>query len=170
VGPDVTVAKGNDPKLLRAHLRWQGRATETLDVRLPPNRAEVLRYPEGFVDEIRKLASLHDDGEIVALLNRDRRKSSTGKPFTAAMISWIRYKHGIVRPTIPPGALSVNDVCARYGVSMWVVYYWIDKGFLSAQRKLGRAYAITIADGADQRLRDRVANSSRLAPQSPNPV
>jgi len=167
---DVTVAKGDDPKLLRAHIRWQGGATETLDVRLPPNRAEALRYPEGFVDEIRKLASLHDDGEIVALLNRDRRKSSTGKPFTAAMISWIRYKHGIVRPTIPPGALSVNDVCARYGVSIWVVYYWIDKGFLSAQRKPGRAYAITIADGADQRLRDRVANSSRLAPQSQNPV
>jgi DNA invertase Pin-like site-specific DNA recombinase len=165
---DVTLAKGDDPKMLRAHIRWQGGATETLDIRLPPNRAEAVRYPEAFVSEIRELASRHDDAEIIALLHRDGRKSSTGKPFTVAMISWIRYKHRIVRPTTPNGTLSVNEVCARYGVSIWVVYYWIDRGFLSAQRKPGRPYAITIDDDTDQRLRKWVANSSRLPPQSPN--
>jgi DNA invertase Pin-like site-specific DNA recombinase len=165
---DVTIAKGADRKLLQAHIRWQGGATETIEVRLPPNRAEAVRYPEAFIADIRELASRHDDDEIVALLNRDGRKSSTGKPFTVAMISWIRYKHRIAGPPIPAGTLTVNETCARYGVSIWVVYYWINQGILPARRKPGRPYAITINDGIDQRLHEWVANSFHIPAQSSN--
>jgi hypothetical protein len=53
---------------------------------------------------------------------------------------------------------------------MWVVYYWIDGGLITAQkRKPGLPYAITITDAIDHRLRDWVANSSRIAAPSPNP-
>ena len=168
---DVTIAKTADRKLLRAHIRWQGGAVETLDVRLPANRAEVMRYPEAFIGEVRELASRHDDDEIVALLNRDNRKSSTGKPFSVAMIRWIRHKHGIVRQNVQPGSLTVNEVCARYGVTAWVVYYWIGRGILPAQRKPGRPYSVTIVDGTDQRLQDWVVNSAHLRTQSsPTPI
>ncbi len=167
---DVTINKGADRKLLQAHIRWQGGATETIDVRLPPNRADAVRYPPPLVGEIREMAARHDDQEIVALLNRDGRRSSTGKPFTVAMIRWVRHKHGIARPPIPAGALSVNQVCTRYGVSMWVVYYWIDRGILPTQRKPGRPYAITINDDTDQRLQEWVANSFHIPAQSSNPV
>jgi hypothetical protein len=113
---------------------------------------------------------MHDDDEIVALLNRDGLTSSTGKPFTVSMIRWIRHKHRIPGPSLPAGTFSVSQVRNRYGVSMWVVYYWIDRGLIIAQRrKPGLPYAITLTDATDHRLRDWVANSPRLAPPSPNP-
>jgi DNA invertase Pin-like site-specific DNA recombinase len=172
---DITVTKGqraNDqgPRLLRLNIRWQGGAIETVELQLSPNRAEDLRYPDAFVAHIRALAATHDDDEIVALLNRDGLTSSTGKHFTVSMIRWIRYKHRIPSPPLPAGTFNVNQVRNRYGVSMWVVYYWIDTGLITAQkRKPGLPYVITITDATDHRLRDWVANSSRIAIPSPNP-
>ena len=147
---DITVVKGQEPKLLQLHIRWQGGATETIELRLPPNRAEALRYPDAFVAQIRALAATLDDDEIVAKLNRDGLTSSTGKPFTVSMIRWIRYKHRIPSPPLPAGTFNVSQVRERYGVSMWVVHYWIDRGLITAQkRKPGLPYAITITDAID---------------------
>ncbi len=140
---DITVVKGPEPKLLRLHIRWQGGTTETVELHLAPNRAEA---------------------------NRDDLTSSTGKPFTVSMIRWIRYKHRIPGPSLPAGTFSVSQVRERYGVSMWVVYYWIDRGLITAQRKKpGLPYAITLTDATDHSLRDWVAKSPRLASPSPNP-
>ncbi|MEJ2229400.1 MAG: recombinase family protein [Alphaproteobacteria bacterium] len=165
---DITVVRGPEPRQLRLQIRWQGGATETVELRLPPNRAEALRYPQEFVARIRELAGQHDDGEIAAKLNADGLTSSTGKLFTASMISWIRFKHRIPRPSLPDGTLSVTQVRKRYGVSMWVVYDWIEKGLIAAsKRKSGLPYAITITDETDRELRKRVANSSRIVQSSP---
>jgi hypothetical protein len=46
---------------------------------------------------------------------------------------------------------------------------WIDSGLITAQkRKPGLPYVITITDATDRRLRDWVANSSRITIRSPN--
>src|ERR1700751_2811945 len=92
---DITVVKGPEQKRLRLHIRWQGGTTETVKLHLAPNRAEAVRYHDAFVARICSLAVMHDDDEIVALLNRDGLTSSTGKPFTISMIRWIRHKHRI---------------------------------------------------------------------------
>ena len=160
---DITVAKEPEPKQLRLQIRWQGGMTEVVELRLPANRPDALRYPTPVIDRVRDLAREHDDNEIAALFNRESLTSSTGKPFTVSMISWIRFKHRISGPSRPPGTLSVNEVCERYGVSMHVVYYWIERGHVSAhQRKPGVPYAITITDTIDRELRDWVATSSRI--------
>ena len=123
-----------------------------------------MRYSATVIDRVRDLAREHDDVEIAALFNRDGLMSATGKPFTADMICWIRYKHRISGPSLPPGTLSVNDVCKRYRVSMNVVYYWIERGHVSAhQRKPGAPYAITITDRTDRELKEWVATSSRIS-------
>jgi DNA invertase Pin-like site-specific DNA recombinase len=164
---DITVVKGPEPRLLKLQIRWQGGATEVVETRLPPNRPDALRYPTATVDKIRDLAREHDDVDIAALFNRDGLVSSMGKLFTADMICWIRFKHRISGPSRPPGTLSVNEVCERYGVSMHVVYYWIERGHLSAQqRKPGAPYAITITDAEDRALREWVATSSRISHRS----
>nr|WP_246728265.1 hypothetical protein [Mesorhizobium japonicum] len=75
---DITLAKGPEPKQLQLHIRWQGGATVTIDVHLPPNRADALRYPPAFIDEVRTLAQSHDDREIAALLARNGKTSATG--------------------------------------------------------------------------------------------
>jgi hypothetical protein len=167
---DVTVAKGPAPKALRLHIRWQGGATETLELRLPPNRPEAVRYPDAFVARIRALAAQHDDAAIAALLARDGAVSSTGKPLTVSMIRWIRYKHRIPGPAAPEGTLTVHQVRERYGVSPAVVYYWIVRGVVDAyRRKPGLPYAITVTKATDRTLREWIANSSHLPPSFPNP-
>jgi DNA invertase Pin-like site-specific DNA recombinase len=164
---DITVARGPEPKQLRLQVRWQGGATETVQLHLPPSRAEAVRYPSELVARIADLAKHHDDDEIAASLDREGLQSSTGKSFTASMISWIRFKHRIPGPSRPTGTLSVAEVGQRYGVTHWVVYDWIEKGLVSAhRRKPGLPYAVTITEDTDHALCERIANSTRLASSS----
>ena len=134
---------------------------------MPPNRADAVRYPEAFVSRIRELAiHLHDD-EIVLLLRAEGHHSSTGMPLTLAMIKWLRYKHRIPAAHPPADSLNVQQLRQRYGVSLWVVHYWIDRGVVAAQqRKPNAPYAITIDEETDRRLREWVANSAHLHPSS----
>jgi hypothetical protein len=88
--------------------------------------------------------------------------------YTQSMVKWLRYKHQI--PALPPpdGTLSVRQVCDRYGVSHWVVYYWIEIGLVTATRRNPTTrYAITMTDKIDKRLRQWIANSCHLPLQSP---
>jgi len=165
---DITVTRGPEPKIVRLHVRWQGGATEVLLLRLPPNRAEAIRYPEAFVARIRELSIDHPDGEIVALLRAEGHRSATGKPFTVGAIRWIRYKHRISAPEPPAGSLSVRQVGERYGISLWVVHYWIAHGIISPTRSRPKGpYAITIDAALDHRLRTWIAKSGHLRPTSP---
>src|SRR6186713_1250022 len=50
---DITVTKGPEPKIISLHVRWHGGASETLELQMPPNRAEAVRYSEAFVARIR---------------------------------------------------------------------------------------------------------------------
>jgi DNA invertase Pin-like site-specific DNA recombinase len=164
---DITVVKGPERKQLQLQIRWQGGATEAVELQLAPNRADATRYTATVIDRVRDLARERDDTDIAALFNSEGRTSSTGKPFTAEMINWIRFKHRIPSPSRPPGTLTVKQVCERYGVSMHVVYYWIGRGHIAAQqRKPGVRYAITITDAADHSLREWVATSLRISPRS----
>ena len=165
---DITVVKGAEPKLLHLQIRWQGGATETIDVRRQPNRAEATRYPDTFVATIRTMAEKYDDEEIVRRLNGEGLTSSTGKAFTVSIIRWIRFKHHIPGPPLPTGTLTVSQVRERYGISLWVVHYWIERGVVSAvQRKPNAPYAIVIDNTVDRRLRKWVASSGHLHTSSP---
>jgi DNA invertase Pin-like site-specific DNA recombinase len=165
---DITVVKDPEPRLLRLQICWQGGATEVLEVRQRPKRQDAIRYPDTFVAKIRDMAKIYNNREIVELLNGEGLTSSTGKPFTLEMISWIRYKHRIPGPLPPAGTFTVAQVRQRYGVSLWVVHYWIQRRIVPAtQRKSNAPYAITIDGDLDRRLRKWVANSSHLHPSSP---
>ena len=161
---DITVTKGPEPKVVRLHVRWQGGKTETLQVQLPQNRADAIRCPKPIVARIRELAVDHHDDEIVALLRSEGHTSSTTKkPIMPSTIKWLRYKHRIPAPQPPEGTLNVRQVCERYGVSLWVVHYWIERGIVSAvHRKPNAPYVISIDDELDRRLREWVANSGHL--------
>jgi DNA invertase Pin-like site-specific DNA recombinase len=165
---DITVTKGPEPKVVRLHVRWQGGKTETLQLTLPQNRADAIRYPKSIVARIRELAVDHHDDEIVALLRSEGHTSSTTrKPIMPSTIKWLRYKHHIPAPQPPEGTLNVRQVRERYGVSLWVVHYWIERGIVSAvHRKPNAPYVISIDDELDRRLREWVVNSAHLHPPS----
>lgn len=164
---DITITREPEPRLLLLQIRWQGGATETITLRLPQKRPDAVRYPAELVARVRQLAAELDDAEIAARFDRDGLKSATGKRFTAAMISWVRFKHRIARPARAAGTLGVAEVAARYGVNRSVVYYWIETGIISAKRRnQGVPYAITITDDMDWDLRNRIARSVHITPSS----
>ena len=118
---------------------------------------------------IRELAVNHDDDEIIRLLSAEGHQSSTGKPLTLSMIKWLRYKHRISAPRPPADTLNVRQVRDRYGVSLWVVHYWIARGVITAQqRKPNAPYEISIDEASDQLLWEWIANSVTSSPLIPN--
>ena len=64
-------------------------------------------------------------------------------------------------------SLTCQRVRERYGVSLWVVHYWIERGIVPAvQRKRNAPYAITIDNELDQRLREWAVNSTKACSAS----
>ena len=165
---DITVQKTSQPKQLSVNIRWHGGATESLTVDLPRSISDQMRYPNEIVQSVRELAAtLHDD-QIAETLNAARYRSSTGKPFNISMIKWIRYKHEIPgAPSKLPHEISVQETAERFGVSIHVVYYWIERGLVKARkRNNGSPYWITLSPQKEKELRDWVRYSVRIGRKS----
>jgi len=169
---DITVEKPLHAKQLLAHIRWQGGACTDLCVQLPPNRADRVRYPAAVVDRVRHLAQSLPDGDIAEGLNQEGQVGALGKPLTAAMIKWIRYRHQIPKARlVRPEERTVQHVAQRFGVSPNVVYYWIERGVIQARRlNAGSPYWITLNETDEQRLRDWVHNSCKIQRTSSTPL
>jgi len=164
---DITVEKRLDPKQAVLHIRWQGGLCEDLTVDFPLKMADRVRYPEEIVRKVQNLALHFTDDEIVALFNEEGRLSATGKPFTTEMIKWIRFKHGIrVDQQKEPHEMSVQEVAEHFDVSCQVVYYWIERGMLTARRRnRGSPYRTTMDLKKEEELREWAQNSIRINKQ-----
>jgi len=164
---DITVEKPQ-PKQLLVHIRWQGGASTSHSVPLPPSIADRTRYPAPLVDRVRDLAQSLPDAQIVDRLHQEGLVSALGKPFTASMIRWIRYRYKIPAAKLMGSQEStVQQVAERFRVSINVVYYWIEQGLLQArQLNPGMPYWITVRETDEQKLRDWVRNSHRIRPTS----
>jgi DNA invertase Pin-like site-specific DNA recombinase len=160
---DITVEL-SQPRQLVAHIRWQGGACTDVCVQLPPHRADSVRYPAAVVDRVRHLAQSMLDTQIVDQLNAEGLVSALGKPFTVAMIRWIRHNHGIpVAQLKHPEELTVAQVAEHFGVNPSVVYYWIEHGLIQARRlTTGMPYWITVSESDEQKLRAWVCNSRKI--------
>jgi DNA invertase Pin-like site-specific DNA recombinase len=160
---DITVKKPA-PKQLLVHIRWQGNACTELTLQLPPNIADRMRYPAAIVDRVRDMAHRLRDAEIADQLRREGHNSITGKPYTASIIQWIRFRYRIPAPALKnPEELTVNQVAQHFGVSQNVVYYWVQHALLQARKlSAGSPYWITLNETDEQRLREWVSNSSRI--------
>ena len=161
---DITVERLSEPRQVLLHVRWQGGACEDIAVDLPLRIADRLRYPEEIVEQIRRLAAEKADAEIADTLNQRGCRSAKGKPFTQSMISWIRYKHRIPAPELKrPEELTVAQVAEKFAVSPNVVYYWIERGSLSARRRnQGSALWITLNPETERHLRQWAEQSTRI--------
>jgi DNA invertase Pin-like site-specific DNA recombinase len=160
---DITVEKPAAKQLL-IHIRWQGNACTDLTLTLPPNIADRLRYPAAVVDRVREMAHHLLDVEIANQLRQQGHSSVTGKPYTASIIKWIRFRYQIPPPVLKdPAELTVSQVAQHFGVSENVVYYWIEHALVQARKlNAGSPYWITLNESDEQKLRDRVRNSSHI--------
>lgn len=161
---DITVERCDEPRQALLHARWSGGACEDLAVPLPAKIADRLRYPAELIESVRCLAAESSDAEIAVRLNQAGQLSAQGKPFTASMIAWIRYKHGIPAPVRQrPEELTVPQVAQKFRVSHHVVHYWIDRGIIPArQDRFNQPYWITLTQAQESELHRRVQNSNRI--------
>jgi hypothetical protein len=62
-----------------------------------------------------------------------------------------------------PEELTVKEVSQKFNVSQGVVYYWIERGYITARRlKPGLPYWITLKTNEEQDLQRRVVESYKL--------
>jgi hypothetical protein len=123
-----------------------------------------VRYPAALVDRVRDLAHGLPDAEIGKQLNREGHASAKGKPYTTQIVRWIRWRYQIPPVTLQsPEELTVQQAAQHFGVNKYVVYYWIERSLIQARRINSRSpYWITLNASDEQKLQDRVRNSSRL--------
>lgn len=171
---DVTVAAETESPTVALQVRWQGGVCEEIRVDRPRRTAERWRYPEAVVARVRELAAGGRDEQIAEALNRQGLEAAKGSAFTASKVQWIRFRHGIPAASLAPpaeGERSVEQVAAQFGVSRGVVYYWIERGVLKANKANRTApYRITLDGEKEKELQEWVRRSSRIgkrcAPES----
>jgi DNA invertase Pin-like site-specific DNA recombinase len=164
---DIAVEKIIDRKQVLLHVRWQGGACEDIYVDLPLKIMDRLRYPEQTISRVRELSLTLYDAQIAQTLNQEGFTPSKSAVFTAASVSWIRFKHQIPCPNLKRADdLTVNELADKLGVSAGVVYYWINSNFVEARRRNGGTqYWITVTPHKEEELRERVRRSTKIQNQ-----
>jgi len=161
---DVTLTSQPDSRELRVGIRWRSGASEEHTVQRPKTRAEVTRTPSEAVELTRRLASQHTNAQIASQLNAAGLRTSSGGPFAAENVQWIRWRHKIPYPTTwaHDGELTIHQTAHALGVSPGTVYGWISTGKLAARRGPSNRLYIPFDAPAEQECRQRVANSVHL--------
>ena len=158
---DITVTKDRQTKTLLLNVRWQAGPLQQIEVILPPNAPDKTRYPQAMVEKVRTLTMQYgDDKKTISILNQQGIMSATGKPFTMDMIRWIRFKHNIKMPLLKSeDELTVSQVRAIFNISRHMVYYWIDKQYVTARKTQANSFLITITLKDKTQLLERIKNS-----------
>jgi hypothetical protein len=161
---DITVEKLSEAKKVILHIRWQGGATEDISITIPPNAWQRYRTSKELIEIIRELARSKSDREIVDYLNSEKRKSPKGKTFTLSMVKWIRHRYKIpVAQLKQPDELTVKQTTQKFGVSMYVVYYWIQCGIIKPRRLNPTSpYWIRITPEKEKELWNWIENSIKI--------
>lgn len=161
---DITLDKTPNSKKATLHIRWQGGACESIPVQIPPHYSDQIRYSREMVEKVRNLARKFNDNQIAKKLNREGRRSATGKVFNKRRVQWIRYKYKIPAPVLKhPEEITVKELAEKFGVSKQMVYYWIERKIITARRlNACSPYWITIDSEKEKELVEWVRNSCKI--------
>ncbi|WP_248277854.1 hypothetical protein [Brasilonema sp. UFV-L1] len=106
------------------------------------------------------------DTEIADELNRRGLVGGTGRAFTKKGIAWIRWKFGIYKPlsdpknaksgVSPEGYYSTSALADKLGVGIHTIYYWRDKGIISAFQETPRSPWSELRPEVLETLREKI--------------
>jgi len=136
---DVMVTKLE--KTVRVDVRWQTQACSTLEVARPTPAYVIRRTAPEVIERIGQLARTYIDIEIATRLNDAGYRSGQGGAFTARMVKWLRYAHGIksgcpLGPVACPtgqrgdGRYSAQAAAALLNVTVYTIADWCKSGKL----------------------------------------
>ncbi len=160
---DITVEKLINARKSTLHIRWQGGATESIEVELPQKSHEKWRHSPELIEQVRQLALTMTDQQIVGQFNQMGLKTNKGNSFTIEGVQWIRFKHKIPAPRRQKeGEISVKEAAEKFNVSQYVIYDWIERGMIS-KRRSGLKFWLFIGPEKELELRRIVENSTKIA-------
>jgi predicted DNA-binding transcriptional regulator AlpA len=139
---EIVVTVRRPENIADVEVFWEGGARSELSVRLIRRGGESLRTAEDTIELIRRLAAHHPDPQIAAILNRQRRRTGTGLPFTEARVKGARQRAGI--PTAPspdPDSeiVTIEHAAAELDVSTSTIRRWLREGLLPAEQTTAHA-------------------------------
>ena len=165
---DITLLPEPDQGKARIGIRWHTGATDEIVTGRAPRSYDARRTPPEIVDLVRHADPATDHDDLARELNTAGHRTGLGRPFTAKAVQWIRHAYRVPPPgPYAPGEVSVADAAARLGISIGVVYYWIETKQLPAHRGRGNRLCIPWTDDVEMACRNRIANSHHLKPTIP---
>jgi DNA invertase Pin-like site-specific DNA recombinase len=159
----------------RARIRWEGGATTELEPLTLRRQGQTYRQTdEEVIDTIRRLAAHYDDTTIASILARQRRRTATGRPFSADRVRQLRTSRHIpiykppVTPTCEDGDMvGVPTAAEALEISAATLYRWIRDGFVVAERPEPQApWQIRLTDELRAKVADEVPLTSAECRQS----
>lgn len=135
---EVILSIDRDAGQIGVLLQWKGGRSDEHRIPLQIERREVKRDDADTLDLVRRLAAFYPDGEIARILNRQKRVTARGLPFTAERVHGMRNRHNVAACPPPEAAVSgapmlgVSDAAAELGVTATTLYRWIRKGLVPA--------------------------------------
>lgn len=159
---NVTLSVDREARTVRMVLHWYGGgvAEHALDTWTRARRAA--RDSRGTVELVRNLSEHHGDATTAQVLNRQRRTTARGLPFTRGRVASLRQRHGIPGyrkrpPEEGASVLGVMEAARQLEVSTGTLYRWIREGLVPAERvTAGAPYRIRLTEELRQRFCDEV--------------
>jgi DNA invertase Pin-like site-specific DNA recombinase len=139
---EIVVTVRRPENIADVEVFWEGGARSELSVRLIRRGGESLRTAEDTIELIRRLAAHHPDPQIAAILNRQRRRTGTGLPFTQARVKGARQRAGIpAAPSPDPDSeiVTIEHAATELDVSTSTIRRWLREGLLPAEQTTAHA-------------------------------
>ncbi len=160
---EVIIAVDREAQQAHLTLRWRGGLMSDLDVPLLRSRPAPIRTDEDTVDLVRRLAAHYPDAVIAGVLNRQGRKTATGKSFTANRVCSLRNHWRIPRfqpPPQPPEGdpMTIKKAADTLGVAPSTLHRWLNDGFVAGEQ---------LTPGAPWRIRVTDELRSRFVEEAP---
>ena len=134
---EVVITVRRPENIAEVEIFWEGGARSELSVRLIRRGGESMRTDEDTIELIRRLAAHHPDRQIAAIINRQRRRTGTGLPFTATRVQSARQRAGI-RAAPPPDSdsetVTIERAAAELNVSTSTIRRWLREGLLPGEQ------------------------------------
>ena len=160
---EVIIAVDKQAQQAHLTLRWRGGLINDLDLPLPRSRPAPIRTDEDTVGLLRRLAAHYPDAVIAGILNRQGRKTATGKGFTAHRVCSLRNHWNIPRfqpPPQPPEGepVTIKKAAETLGVAPSTLHRWLNDGFVAGEQ---------LTPGAPWRIRMTDELRSRFVEEAP---
>ena len=137
-------------------VHWRGGRADAFRVKRRRTKPAHQRDDVDTVEMVRRLAKIHPDIKIAAILNEQGRRSARGLPFSVSLVQSLRRRSGIPAYAKPASEeweegelLSVRVAARRIGTAESTLYRWINAGILPCVRPDAPGAPGRIRMGAD---------------------